>query len=161
MIFFFCFFCPYTEKFPSSCILSSSFLIVLFFFILQSDRLKQVQDHLYTLNSICLVLGMDFKQTVSEIHPSLGDSEGSKIISNEIIEQLAAAIQKLREVKLQRMQRVQNYVTFCFPICLISLSWLIISFALAATRSCNHHVGALELDGYTNRRATDVSERHL
>ncbi|KAF3433106.1 hypothetical protein FNV43_RR24208 [Rhamnella rubrinervis] len=77
----------------------------------KSDRLKQVQDHLYTLNSICLVLGVDFKQTVSEVHPSLGDSEGSKNISNEIIEQLAAAIQKLREVKLQRMQRLQDLAT--------------------------------------------------
>lgn len=92
---------------------------ILFFLILQSDRLKQVHDHLYTLNSICLVLGMDFKQTVSEVHPSLGDVEGSKNISNEIIEQLAAAIQKLREVKLQRMQRVQNFLSLWFLICVL------------------------------------------
>lgn len=59
---------------------------------------------------------MDFKQTVSEVHPSLGDLEGSKNISNEIIEQLAATIQKLREVKLQRMQRVQNFLSLWFLI---------------------------------------------
>lgn len=73
----------------------------------QSDRLKQVQDHMCTLNSLCLVLGMDFKQTISEVHPSLGDSEGFKNISNGTIELLAAAIQRLRGVKIQRMQRVR------------------------------------------------------
>lgn len=87
------------------------FLIYLFFLLLQSDRLKQIQDHLCTLNSLCLVLGLDFKQTSSEVHPSLDDSEGCKNISNDTIERLAAAIQKLREVKLQRMQRVKNVVS--------------------------------------------------
>ncbi|KAK9293145.1 hypothetical protein L1049_021131 [Liquidambar formosana] len=77
----------------------------------KSDRLKQVLDHLNTLNSLCLVLGMDFKHTASEVHPSLVDSEEEKNISNDTIEQLAAAIQKLREVKIQRMQRLQDLVT--------------------------------------------------
>ncbi|KAL2540094.1 65-kDa microtubule-associated protein 3 [Abeliophyllum distichum] len=74
----------------------------------KSERLKQVLDYLNTLNSLCLVLGMDFKQTVSEVHPSLGDPEGSKNISHDTIEQLAAAIQGLREIKIQRMQRLQD-----------------------------------------------------
>ncbi|PON59969.1 Microtubule-associated protein, MAP65/Ase1/PRC [Trema orientale] len=77
----------------------------------KSDRLKQVQDYLCTLNSLCLVLGMDFKQTISEVHPSLGDSEVPKNISNGTIELLAAAIQKLRGVKIQRMQRLQDLAT--------------------------------------------------
>lgn len=87
------------------------------FVLLQSDRLKQVQDYLCTLNSLCLVLGMDFKQTIGEIHPSLADSEVPKNISNATIELLAAAIQKLRAVKIQRMQRV-NFVLWClfFPV---------------------------------------------
>ncbi|XP_050264843.1 65-kDa microtubule-associated protein 3 isoform X2 [Quercus robur] len=74
----------------------------------KSDRLRLVQDHLCTVNSLCSVLGLDFKQIVTEVHPSLGDSEGSKNISNDKIEQLAVVIQKLREVKLQRMQRLQD-----------------------------------------------------
>lgn len=64
------------------------------------------------MNSLCSVLGLDFKQIVTEVHPSLGDSEGSKNISNDKIEQLAVVIQKLREVKLQRMQRVNNGSSF-------------------------------------------------
>ncbi|XP_062073300.1 65-kDa microtubule-associated protein 3 isoform X3 [Humulus lupulus] len=77
----------------------------------KSDRLKQVQDYLCTLNSLCLVLGMDFKQTISEVHLTLGDSEGPKNISNSTIELLATAIQKLRGVKVQRMQRLQDLAT--------------------------------------------------
>ncbi|KAH9657707.1 65-kDa microtubule-associated protein 3 [Citrus sinensis] len=77
----------------------------------QSDRMKQVQDHLNTLNSFCSVLGMDFKLTVSQIHPSFGNSEGSRSISDDTIEQLTTAIQKLREVKIQRMQKLQDLAT--------------------------------------------------
>ncbi|TKY45050.1 65-kDa microtubule-associated protein 3 [Spatholobus suberectus] len=74
----------------------------------KSERLKKVQNHLYTLNSLCSVLGLDFKQTVSGVHPSLGNSEGPKSVNNDAINQLAIAIQELREVKLQRMQRLQD-----------------------------------------------------
>ncbi|KAM6556429.1 hypothetical protein CsatB_003448 [Cannabis sativa] len=77
----------------------------------KSDRLKQVQDYICTLNSLCSVLGMDFKQTISEVHPTLGDSEGPKNISNTTIELLAAAIHNLRGVKVQRMQRLQDLAT--------------------------------------------------
>ncbi|XP_059629457.1 65-kDa microtubule-associated protein 3-like [Cornus florida] len=77
----------------------------------KSDRLKQVLNHHNTLNSLCLVLGMDFKQTINEVHPSLGDSEGSKNISNDMIDQLATTIQRLRDVKVQRMQRLQDLAT--------------------------------------------------
>ncbi|PKI65777.1 hypothetical protein CRG98_013849 [Punica granatum] len=76
-----------------------------------TDRLMQVQDHLNVLNSLCLVLGLDFKHTAAEVHPSLVDSERSRDISNNTIEKLGAAIAKLREVKLQRMQRLQDLAT--------------------------------------------------
>ncbi|KAJ9553157.1 hypothetical protein OSB04_017202 [Centaurea solstitialis] len=77
----------------------------------KSGRLKQVLDHMNTLNSLCLVLGMDFKQTVHDINPSLAETEGSKSISNDVIGRLAAAIERFREVKMQRMQRIQNLAT--------------------------------------------------
>lgn len=78
---------------------------------MQNDRLKQVEDHLSMLNSLCLVMGMDFKLTVAEVHPSLGDSEGFWSISNNTIEQLATLIKKLQEVKIQRMQRVKLLIS--------------------------------------------------
>lgn len=81
--------------------------------LVQSNRLKQIQDHISTLNSLCVVLGLDFKHTVSEVHFSLGNAEGSKDISNRTIEQLASLIQNLREVKVQRMQRV-SFIPFTY-----------------------------------------------
>ncbi|PHU03383.1 65-kDa microtubule-associated protein 3 [Capsicum chinense] len=74
----------------------------------KSERLKKVMDHLGTLNSLCSVLGMDFKHTINEVDPSLGESEETKNICNDTIQNLAAAIQRLQEVKLQRMQRLQD-----------------------------------------------------
>ncbi|XP_019413522.1 PREDICTED: 65-kDa microtubule-associated protein 3-like isoform X1 [Lupinus angustifolius] len=77
----------------------------------KSDRLKKVQDHLYALNSLCSVLALDFRQTVREVHPSLGNAGGSKSVSNDTIKQLTAAIEELRRVKLQRMQKLQDLAT--------------------------------------------------
>lgn len=90
--------------------------------LLQTERLKQVMDHLNTLNSLCLVLGIDFRQTVHDVHPSLDETEGSKNISNDTIESLASAIQRLREVKIQRMQKVSDMVKSLFTI---ELFWLL------------------------------------
>ncbi|CAA0809540.1 65-kDa microtubule-associated protein 3 [Striga hermonthica] len=72
------------------------------------ERLKQVMEQLSYLYSCCSVLGLDFEQTASEIHPSLGETDASKNISNDTIEKLGAAIQSLREVKMQRMQQLQD-----------------------------------------------------
>ncbi|KAE9612054.1 hypothetical protein Lal_00022212 [Lupinus albus] len=74
----------------------------------KSARLKKVQEHLYTLDSLCSVLGLDFYQTVNGIHPSLGDPEGSKSVSNDTLQKLDVSIHQLREVKLQRMQKLQD-----------------------------------------------------
>lgn len=66
-------------------------------------------DLLNTLNSLCLVLGVDFKQTANEVYPSLGnDCEGPKNPTIDSIEQLGTVIQRLREVKIKRMQRVNR-----------------------------------------------------
>ncbi|KAL3650445.1 hypothetical protein CASFOL_006848 [Castilleja foliolosa] len=74
----------------------------------KSERLKMVFDCLNCLYSLCMVLGLDFKKIAIEIHPSLGESEGSKNISNTTIEQLGIVIQRLKELKIQRMQDLQD-----------------------------------------------------
>lgn len=63
-------------------------------------------EHLSTLNALCSVLGVDFKETVREIHPSLDESEVPKSVSNATIERLSIAIGRLREIKVERMQKV-------------------------------------------------------
>ncbi|XP_010555626.1 PREDICTED: 65-kDa microtubule-associated protein 3-like [Tarenaya hassleriana] len=75
------------------------------------DRLEKIQEHLGTLYSLCSVLGMDFKDVVGQVNPTLADPEGPRNISNHTIEQLATAVQKLWEVKIQRMQRLQDLAT--------------------------------------------------
>ncbi|KAD4584254.1 hypothetical protein E3N88_21855 [Mikania micrantha] len=77
----------------------------------KSNRLKQVLEHLNSLNSLCLVLGMDFKQAIHEVHPSLSETEAAKSISDETISRLHSAIDGLLEVKIQRMQRIQDLAT--------------------------------------------------
>ncbi|KAK4436355.1 microtubule-associated protein 3 [Sesamum alatum] len=77
----------------------------------KSERLKLVLDRMKYLDSLCIVLGLDFKKIVSEIHPSLAEAAGSKNISNSTIEQLGTAIQNLRELKIQRMQQLQDLTT--------------------------------------------------
>lgn len=74
----------------------------------KSDRLKQVLDYLNSLNSLCVVLGMDFKETIKEIHPSLDDSKGTKNVSIKTMERLSTSIQRLREVKIKRLQKLQE-----------------------------------------------------
>ncbi|KAJ3695716.1 hypothetical protein LUZ60_001093 [Juncus effusus] len=78
----------------------------------KSERLKKVMMQLKTLNSLCLILGLDFEETVREVHPSLDqESEGSKNISNETIERLESSIQSLKEIKIQRMHKIQDLAT--------------------------------------------------
>ncbi|CAN1286977.1 65-kDa microtubule-associated protein 3 [Linum perenne] len=77
----------------------------------KNDRLKQVQEYLDTIYSLCSVLGMDSMQTIAEIHPEVSNADVSKRISNDSIKILATAIHRLREAKLQRMQKLQDLAT--------------------------------------------------
>ncbi|OMP00602.1 Microtubule-associated protein, MAP65/Ase1/PRC1 [Corchorus olitorius] len=74
-------------------------------------RLNHVQDHLNTINSLCTVLGMDFKEVICGIHPTLDDPNGAKDVSNNTIARLTAQIQSLKELKIKRMQKIQNLAT--------------------------------------------------
>lgn len=71
--------------------------------------MKLVYTHMRALDSLCLVLGMDSKQIAIEVHPTLGDFEAPTNITINTIEKLAAMIEKLREIKLQRMQKVKRF----------------------------------------------------
>ncbi|KAL9245305.1 hypothetical protein vseg_018971 [Gypsophila vaccaria] len=74
----------------------------------KSDRLKQMLDNLHLLNCLCLVLGMDFKEKIQDIHPTLNDSNGTSNISNETLGRLFTAVQNLRETKTQRLRQLQD-----------------------------------------------------
>ncbi|RLN34208.1 hypothetical protein C2845_PM03G20700 [Panicum miliaceum] len=72
--------------------------------------LRELEELMKELQSLQKekVLGIDFKQTVCEVHPSLGEADGSKNLSNSTIERLASAVNGLREMKVQRMQKLQD-----------------------------------------------------
>ncbi|WOH01364.1 hypothetical protein DCAR_0520746 [Daucus carota subsp. sativus] len=76
----------------------------------KNDRLEQVVGYLSSLSLLCQVLGMDYEETISEVHPSLGDPKGTSI-SDDTIESLSVAKQRLQEVKIQRMQQLQDLAT--------------------------------------------------
>ncbi|KAM0934213.1 putative microtubule-associated protein, MAP65/Ase1/PRC1 [Dioscorea sansibarensis] len=76
----------------------------------KKERLQLVLDHLKTMRGLCSVLGIDFNQTACEIHPSLGGAETSNV-SNETIDSLASAVQRLREIKAQRLQKLQDHAS--------------------------------------------------
>ncbi|XP_039135266.1 65-kDa microtubule-associated protein 9-like [Dioscorea cayenensis subsp. rotundata] len=77
----------------------------------KTDRLNLVIDHLSTLKSLCLVLGLNYEKMVYEIHPTLKEAEDKKSITDDAIEKLGSAIESLRNVKLERMQQLQDLAT--------------------------------------------------
>lgn len=113
---------------------------------MQDERLKQIIDQLNILSSLCVVLGLDFKLTVCSVHPSLDGSCGTKSISVNTIESLSSTIRKLKDVKLQRMQKVHICSKSSSFGCNYSFS---LTLAYSAPRSCNGHGRALESDGHT------------
>jgi len=84
------------------------YLLLLWCCFSQIDRVETIRKHLCTLYSHCSVLGMDFNEVVGQVNPTLSDPEGPRSLSDHTIEKLGAAVQKLMEVKIQRMQRVSD-----------------------------------------------------
>ncbi|CAN8251906.1 unnamed protein product [Cochlearia groenlandica] len=76
----------------------------------KTNRMKQIQDHLKTLESLCSVLGLSFRETVTKINPSLVESEVSRSISYETLNKLASSVIHWHETKIQRMQELQDLV---------------------------------------------------
>ncbi|CAK7347925.1 unnamed protein product [Dovyalis caffra] len=77
----------------------------------KNNRLKQIVDHVNGVKSLCGVLCMDFKKTIHDIHPSLDDTQGVKDMTDDTIKKLTDGIQRLREVKIQRTQKLQELAT--------------------------------------------------
>lgn len=62
-----------------------------------------------SVQELCVVLGMDFYQIVTDVHPSLDDSNGgqSKSISNDTLDRLAKTIRSLQDEKKKRIKKVR------------------------------------------------------
>lgn len=62
-----------------------------------------------SVHELCVVLGMDFYQIVTDVHPSLDDSNGgqSKSISNDTLDRFAKTIRSLQDEKKKRIKKVR------------------------------------------------------
>jgi protein regulator of cytokinesis 1 len=77
----------------------------------KSDRLNKVLDYVNEVHTLCGVLGVDFGQTVSEVHPSLHrtDHEQSTNISDDTLDGLHHMIHKLKTERSVRFQKVDKH----------------------------------------------------
>ncbi|KAM3705559.1 hypothetical protein ACB098_03G088000 [Castanea mollissima] len=84
----------------------------------KSDRLHKVLEYVNEVHSLCGLLGLDFGQTVSDVHPSLqGTSmEQSTNISNSTLEGLEQAIVKLKLERKARIMKVKDIVASLFEL---------------------------------------------
>lgn len=81
-----------------------------------------------------MVLGVDYKQTIAEVDPTLDDSRVLKNISKDMIFKLSAMIHRLEELKKQRLLRVSINVNLIVPnhvfVSLLMLFLLLFSFKI-------------------------------
>ena len=98
---------------------------------------------------------------MSDVYPNLDEDEVPRNISNTTIERLELAIQRLREIKIETMQKVRNCYSSnlenSFDDSLQALTLL----ALTASRSFIYNARTMEPYGYTDRRAGGVPEYNM
>ncbi|KAG1358784.1 65-kDa microtubule-associated protein 6 [Cocos nucifera] len=84
----------------------------------QSGRLHKVLEYINEVHSLCGVLGLDFRKTVDEAHPSLHETGPgqSTNISNYTLEGLAQAVLKLKAEKKVRIQKLREIVESLFEL---------------------------------------------
>ncbi|XP_022734834.1 65-kDa microtubule-associated protein 6-like isoform X1 [Durio zibethinus] len=84
----------------------------------KSDRLHKVLEYVNEVHLLCGVLGLDFAQSVSDVHPSLQrtNQEQSTNISNGTFEGLEQTINKLKTERRIRIQKLRDIVAALFEL---------------------------------------------
>lgn len=77
-----------------------------------------------------MVLGVDYKQTIAEVDPTLDDSRVLKNISKDMIFKLSAMINRLEELKKQKLLKVSINVNLIVPNQVVHVSLLMMFFLL-------------------------------
>ncbi|CAM8878800.1 unnamed protein product [Rhodiola kirilowii] len=77
----------------------------------KSLRLQKVNSYLKLIHELSVVLGINFAETIADIHPSLSThGEGhSRSVSNETLAKLTGVIYSLNQEKLVRLQKLQSF----------------------------------------------------
>ncbi|KAL0464235.1 UNVERIFIED_CONTAM: microtubule-associated protein 5 [Sesamum latifolium] len=73
-------------------------------------RLQKVSSHISAIHELTVVLSLDFKKIMVEIHPSFVDTAAgqSKSISNETLARLTSELNLLKQKKQQRLLKAQD-----------------------------------------------------
>ncbi|KAK7273560.1 hypothetical protein RIF29_14616 [Crotalaria pallida] len=84
----------------------------------KSDRLQKVLQCVNEVHCLCGVLGLDFGQTVGDVHPSLHGTqvEQSTNISNSTLEGLKQTIIKLKTERKARIQKLSDVVAKLYEL---------------------------------------------
>ncbi|KAJ7942785.1 65-kDa microtubule-associated protein 6 [Quillaja saponaria] len=84
----------------------------------KSERLHKVLEYVNEVHSLSGVLGLDFGQTITNVHPSLHNTnlEHSTNISNGTLEGLEQAIHKLKTERKARIQKLKDIVAALFEL---------------------------------------------
>lgn len=71
--------------------------------------MHKVLEYVNLIHQYSVVMGMDFFQLISEVHPSLDDTKGlPKSISNDTLDLLVKTIQSLEDEKKRRVRKVSD-----------------------------------------------------
>ncbi|XP_057453532.1 65-kDa microtubule-associated protein 5 [Lotus japonicus] len=97
-------------------------------------RQQKVKSHISTISELSAVMSIDFWKTLSEIHPSLGDSSKGtpQSISNDTLASLTGYIHSLKQEKQQRLLKVQELTKFLVDL------WDLIETPIDEQKAFNH-----------------------
>ncbi|KAJ3677056.1 hypothetical protein LUZ60_002780 [Juncus effusus] len=85
----------------------------------KSDRLQKVLEHVNQVHLLCGVLGLDFTETVNQVHPSLHQADvadQSASISNATLDGLSKSVTRLREERKSRIRKLREIVEALFKL---------------------------------------------
>ncbi|XP_026412902.1 65-kDa microtubule-associated protein 1-like isoform X2 [Papaver somniferum] len=73
-------------------------------------RVQKVNGHISCIHELCIVMSVDFFETINKVYPSLSDSAHGqpKSISNDTLARLAAVVHSLKQEKQQRLRKLQD-----------------------------------------------------
>ncbi|KAI3868034.1 hypothetical protein MKX03_035250 [Papaver bracteatum] len=76
----------------------------------KTARVQKVNGHISCIHELCIVMSVDFFETINEVYPSLSDSAHGqpKSISNDTLARLAAVVHSLKQEKEQRLRKLQD-----------------------------------------------------
>ncbi|KAK4476668.1 hypothetical protein RD792_015828 [Penstemon davidsonii] len=71
-------------------------------------RLHKVNSHISAIHNLSVVMALDFKKIMAEIHPSFVDTDQPRSISNETLARLTSELNLLKQEKQQRLLKIQD-----------------------------------------------------